>query len=111
MKGCGGQAWRVAQGGGGRSELGWRSAVACVRVVSGPSPQVNPRIQVEHTVTEEVTGIDIVQTQIRIASGMSLAEMGFKSQVRCPAAPLAPLAPIAQSGHLHGGAVGPCRMV
>ena len=36
--------------------------------------EVNPRIQVEHTVTEEVTGIDIVQSQIRIAEGMSLVE-------------------------------------
>ncbi|QUS55372.1 pyruvate carboxylase [Pseudovibrio brasiliensis] len=31
--------------------------------------EVNPRIQVEHTVTEEVTGIDIVRAQIRIAEG------------------------------------------
>ncbi|MCC6007824.1 MAG: pyruvate carboxylase, partial [Rhodobacteraceae bacterium] len=36
--------------------------------------EVNPRIQVEHTVTEEVTGIDIVAAQIRIAEGASLAE-------------------------------------
>ncbi|MFN6976776.1 MAG: pyruvate carboxylase [Gemmobacter sp.] len=36
--------------------------------------EVNPRIQVEHTVTEEVTGIDIVRAQIRIAEGASLAE-------------------------------------
>jgi pyruvate carboxylase len=34
--------------------------------------EVNPRIQVEHTVTEEVTGIDIVKAQIRIAEGQSL---------------------------------------
>lgn len=34
--------------------------------------EVNPRIQVEHTVTEEITGIDIVQTQIKIAEGYSL---------------------------------------
>lgn len=34
--------------------------------------EVNPRIQVEHTVTEMITGIDIVQTQIRIAEGYSL---------------------------------------
>jgi pyruvate carboxylase len=34
--------------------------------------EVNPRIQVEHTVTEMITGIDLVKTQIRIASGHSL---------------------------------------
>ena len=36
--------------------------------------EVNPRVQVEHTVTEEVTGIDIVQAQILIAEGKPLAE-------------------------------------
>jgi len=36
--------------------------------------EVNPRVQVEHTVTEQVTGIDIVQAQIRIAEGKTLAE-------------------------------------
>ncbi len=36
--------------------------------------EVNPRVQVEHTVTEEVTGIDIVQSQIKIAEGQTLAE-------------------------------------
>ena len=36
--------------------------------------EVNPRVQVEHTVTEEVTGIDIVQAQILIAEGATLAE-------------------------------------
>jgi len=39
--------------------------------------EVNPRIQVEHTVTEEVTGIDLVQAQIRIAGGASLEEVGL----------------------------------
>lgn len=39
--------------------------------------EVNPRIQVEHTVTEEVTGIDIVQAQMRIAQGFSLKEIGL----------------------------------
>ncbi|TCM77834.1 pyruvate carboxylase [Rhodovulum steppense] len=43
--------------------------------------EVNPRIQVEHTVTEEVTGIDIVRAQILIAEGKSLVEAtGIASQ-------------------------------
>ncbi|MFM2350155.1 MAG: hypothetical protein RIR04_1121, partial [Pseudomonadota bacterium] len=43
--------------------------------------EVNPRVQVEHTVTEQVTGIDIVQAQILIAEGKSLAEAtGVPSQ-------------------------------
>ena len=43
--------------------------------------EVNPRIQVEHTVTEEVTGIDIVRAQILIAEGKSLVEAtGVASQ-------------------------------
>jgi pyruvate carboxylase len=43
--------------------------------------EVNPRVQVEHTVTEEVTGIDIVQAQILIAEGKTLADAtGTQSQ-------------------------------
>ena len=44
--------------------------------------EMNPRIQVEHTVTEMVTGIDIVQSQILIAQGYSLdsEEINIKSQ-------------------------------
>src|SRR5690625_4800554 len=34
--------------------------------------EVNPRVQVEHTITEMVTGVDIVQTQIKIAEGLTL---------------------------------------
>jgi pyruvate carboxylase len=39
--------------------------------------EVNPRIQVEHTVTEEVTRIDLVQSQIRIAGGATFADLGL----------------------------------
>ena len=44
--------------------------------------EVNPRIQVEHTVTEEITGLDIVQSQILIAQGYRLDsnEISIKSQ-------------------------------
>ncbi|SNS71012.1 pyruvate carboxylase [Tropicimonas sediminicola] len=43
--------------------------------------EVNPRVQVEHTVTEEVTGIDIVRAQILITEGKSLVEAtGVASQ-------------------------------
>ncbi len=45
--------------------------------------EVNPRIQVEHTVTEEVTGLDIVKAQIRIAEGKHVgrvAETGIPPQ-------------------------------
>jgi pyruvate carboxylase len=47
--------------------------------------EVNPRVQVEHTVTEEVTGIDIVRAQILIAEGGSLADatgMGSQDDIK-----------------------------
>ncbi|HEX2805075.1 MAG TPA: pyruvate carboxylase, partial [Kineosporiaceae bacterium] len=55
--------------------------------------EMNPRIQVEHTVTEEVTDADLVQAQIRIAAGQTLAELGL-TQDRI---------------HLHGAALQ-CRI-
>jgi pyruvate carboxylase len=48
--------------------------------------EVNPRVQVEHTVTEVVTGIDIVRSQIQVAQGLSLfgAEMDLPQQADVP---------------------------
>jgi pyruvate carboxylase len=42
--------------------------------------EINPRIQVEHTITEEITGIDIVAAQIQIAAGATLAELGLTQE-------------------------------
>ena len=66
-------------------ELGYQNAgtVEFLVETTGPNTgkhvfiEMNPRIQVEHTVTEEVTDIDLVQSQMRIASGQSLKEMGL----------------------------------
>ena len=46
--------------------------------------ECNPRIQVEHTVTEVVTGIDLVETQFHLAGGASLASLGLGAQADVP---------------------------
>ncbi|MET0805926.1 MAG: pyruvate carboxylase, partial [Lacisediminihabitans sp.] len=42
--------------------------------------EMNPRIQVEHTVTEEITDVDLVQSQMRIASGETLEDLGLRQE-------------------------------
>ncbi|BGP04845.1 Pyruvate carboxylase [Rhodotorula toruloides] len=60
--------------------VGYRNAGTCEFLVDSRGYyfiEINPRIQVEHTVTEEITGIDIVAAQIQIAAGATLAELGL----------------------------------
>lgn len=46
--------------------------------------EINPRIQVEHTITEEITGIDIVGAQIQIAGGATLPRLGLSQEKIVP---------------------------
>ncbi len=62
-------------------EIGYRNA-GTVEFLLDPAGnyvfiEMNPRIQVEHTVTEEVTDVDLVQSQMRIASGETLDDLGL----------------------------------
>ncbi|MDT5150748.1 MAG: pyruvate carboxylase [Mycobacterium sp.] len=43
--------------------------------------EMNPRIQVEHTVTEEITDVDLVASQLRIAAGETLADLGLSQDM------------------------------
>lgn len=65
--------------------VGYRNAGTVEFMVSATGEhyflEVNPRVQVEHTITEEITGVDIVQMQILVAGGAALADLGFASQV------------------------------
>ncbi|NYG55156.1 pyruvate carboxylase [Nocardioides perillae] len=65
-------------------EIGYRNA-GTVEFLLDPEGnyvfiEMNPRIQVEHTVTEEVTDVDLVQSQLRIASGETLADLGLSQE-------------------------------
>ncbi|GAA6002936.1 hypothetical protein JCM10207_001906 [Rhodosporidiobolus poonsookiae] len=60
--------------------VGYRNAGTCEFLVDSRGYyfiEINPRIQVEHTVTEEITGIDIIAAQIQIAAGATLPELGL----------------------------------
>jgi acetyl/propionyl-CoA carboxylase alpha subunit/acetyl-CoA carboxylase carboxyltransferase component len=46
--------------------------------------EANPRLQVEHTVTEEVTGVDLVRTQIELAGGATLDSLGLVQELVPP---------------------------
>ncbi|CAD0197671.1 unnamed protein product [Chrysodeixis includens] len=42
--------------------------------------ELNPRLHVQHTITEEITGIDLVQSQIHVAEGKTLPEIGLTQE-------------------------------
>ncbi|GAB2754769.1 pyruvate carboxylase [Nocardioides salsibiostraticola] len=65
-------------------EIGYRNA-GTVEFLLDPAGnyvfiEMNPRIQVEHTVTEEITDVDLVQSQMRIAAGETLDDLGLTQE-------------------------------
>ena len=70
-------------------KTGYRSLGTFEFLIDSDSPEenyffleANPRLQVEHTVTEEITGVDLVRAQIEIAAGRSLADLGLLSAIQ-----------------------------
>jgi len=70
------------------AEIGYQNAGTVEFLIETVGPntgkhvfiEMNPRIQVEHTVTEEVTDVDLVQSQLRIAAGATLMDMGLTQE-------------------------------
>jgi len=67
--------------------VGYRNAGTVEFLVEGSGPEgrhvfieMNPRIQVEHTVTEETTDVDLVHAQLRIAGGETLGDLGLMQE-------------------------------
>lgn len=66
------------------ARVGYRGLATVEFLVSGAEfvfLEVNPRIQVEHTVTEEVTGVDLVAVQLAIAGGAALDELDLPAGI------------------------------
>ncbi|MDQ4007008.1 MAG: pyruvate carboxylase, partial [Actinomycetota bacterium] len=65
-------------------QIGYRNAGTVEFLVDSQGRHVfiemNPRIQVEHTVTEEVTDVDLVRSQMRIAGGETLQQLGLRQE-------------------------------
>ena len=73
-------------------EIGYQNAGTVEFLIETTGPNVgkhvfiemNPRIQVEHTVTEEITDVDLVQSQLRIAQGETLEDLGLAQENLVP---------------------------
>jgi pyruvate carboxylase len=49
--------------------------------------EVNPRLQVEHTISEEIAGLDIVQCQLRLAQGATIEDLGLPTENQATSVP------------------------
>ncbi|TQN42130.1 acetyl-CoA carboxylase carboxyltransferase component [Blastococcus colisei] len=72
------------------TEVSLRGLATVEFLVSAGDPErfvfleCNPRLQVEHTVTEETTGLDLVRLQLRVATGATLADLGLADGAPLP---------------------------